>query len=100
MITIDAIRAGKEYPPIREAVRLNRIYQNKSLYNGDYSVLGIMNRADQSTVSTNLFRRVATFFPDFLFSEDLEITTGNARFDSVIETMKESLVEALILRQH
>ena len=116
MIKFSDIGQGMTFPPKSEATRVGAIRNNRALYNGDYTQLGLtefnvvtgggtlVNAAGQrfggrastySEVGINFFRRIANIYPDFLFSEEVLPMTGNARLDEFLAAMDAHLTEAL-----
>lgn len=93
MIRLSDIQPGATWPPPHEAVRVGRIRQERDLYHGRYASLGL--QVDNDTVAINMFRRLATIYPDFLFSEDVSIMTGNEGLDTLIEVNSAQIMDSL-----
>ena len=100
--SIDEIGQAKTLTPNSEIARLRQIRANRLLYNGNFTELGVV-RFEEATpeVKANWFRRVANFYPEFMFGERPDVTIeGNERFTLVFDELArrfwEEVVEANI----
>ena len=79
------IGASKTLSPNSELARINKIVANRRLYNGDFRELGLEPVSSVIPgISVNWFKKVAMFYPDFMFTEPAEIEIeGNERASEV-----------------
>ena len=83
--SFDEIGAKKRLAPPSEAGRINTIADERRLHGGDFAKIGVVG-IDSATpaVKTNWFRRVPSFYSEFMWSEGLTIETGNPRMDEAL----------------
>ena len=84
---VDSAQIGPRKPaiPVTQLARVKRIKDNRDLYNGKLGQLQVINSLLLEPMNVNWFRKVAMFFPEFMFSERPIIATDNERFNEVIE---------------
>ena len=95
--SIDEIGANKPLNPQNEQDRINYTVANRRLYNGELDGLGIKGvDATTKAIFLNWFRRVSTFYPEFLFSELPDVTIeNNAGMTEAFEEQKDHFMEVL-----
>ena len=87
--SVSDIGPNKQLVPNSEAARVNAAIANRRLFDGDLSQLKI-EALDNATpaMQFNWFRRVATFYPEFMLAERPAILVeGNPRMEAAIEDM-------------
>ena len=85
---VNEIKQGETLIPVSEAERVRLINGNRELYNGNLRSLGVDDYNDDGlpSIKVNWFRRMATFYPEFMLAERPIINIrGNARFQEFIE---------------
>ena len=84
----DAIGANKVYPPYIYLPRHNYVRERRDLHDGLFGRLPIGTvDANQAGLVLNWFRRVATFYPEFMFSErPMVMVKNNERFTDFLKT--------------
>ncbi len=72
------IGANKTLIPVSESARILKVVQDRKLFNGDFSglSLGVIDTVTKAP-AMNWFRRIATFFPEFLLSNNVSIEIAN-----------------------
>ena len=84
--SVNVIGPKKVYPPDVELVRNNYVEANRRLHGGNFADLPIGKVDDAQTgLPLNWFRRVATFYPEFMFAQRPEVTIrNNERFTEAL----------------
>ena len=96
IVSFGSLVRGRSLSPVGEAERVNPIKEARRLYYGDVSPLGI--KKDDNTFSPNWFKRVSSFYPEYMFSEKPEITVnGNERFTRFINDLSRPLLRQLFI---
>ena len=93
LIASNQISQGKHIPPEGQHARISKIIRNRQLYDNEQKLLGVTNRTLLEPLKVNWFRRIATFFPEFMFGERPVITTDNERFNEILNSI--NLVDAM-----
>lgn len=80
------IGSKKSLTPNSELPRINYTIANRRLYNGDFRELGVVDIAQGIPgIAVNWFRRVSTFYPEFMFAQNIEVEIeGNERATEAI----------------
>ena len=78
---VSDIGPNKNLTPNSEVARINYVVANRALYNGNFHELNLDPISSTiPAVSFNWFRKVAQFYPEFMFSQRPEISVeGNER---------------------
>ena len=86
------IGQAKPFPPDSQSARVNYIRRNRRLWQGDFDALRV-GSIDEGIVGLKLnwFRRLTTFYPQFLLGEQPIITTDNERFNEYIRGIERHL---------
>ena len=94
--SISDIGQGKIFPPESDRSRVEAIRANRKLYNGDFSPLAIDVESDTVLRKINWFRRVCTFYSQFLYGNKPTVTLqGNARFDALYAASIQSILDCM-----
>lgn len=87
--SLDMIREGQQFPPHSEIATGNYVAKWRRLYEGDFTGQGIEDIAEgQPGIKTNWYRRVATFYGEFMFGDRPQILL-NAINDRASDTLDE-----------
>lgn len=97
---IDDLKEGGTLTPNSELFRINYVKARRQIYRGDFRSLGVQPILDQissvsNTLTVNWFRRVATFYPEFMFADRPEITFANERFGQSFKVYLEDLLDTV-----
>ena len=94
---INEIGPGKTLSPNSELARINLIHANRRLYNGDFTELQVPEiDAGIPGLKLNWFRRIARFFPEFIFGTPPTVTIqGNPRLTLLLADMSRRLWAAI-----
>ena len=96
--SVSDIGENKTLTPNGELPRINAVVANRRLYEGDFRELGL-GRVSSTVkgLSVNWFRKVAIFYPEFMFSEVPEIVIeGNQRATEAIQAEIPQMVDAIM----
>ena len=95
--SINDIGPGKTLAPNSETARLQTINANRRLYNRDFAALRVPNIDDGIPgLKVNWFRRIARFYPEFVFGETPVVTVaGNERLTALLADMGKRLWSAI-----
>lgn len=93
---MNQIRRGETLAQETELGRLNYVTANRRLFDGDFRELGITPTDENpNPLRINWFRRVATFYPEFMFAERPTVTIeGNDRAQEAINPYLPSSTDA------
>ena len=94
--SMEQIGAGDTLMPDTEISRFNYVAANRRLFAGDFRELGIApTEGEALPLRINWFRRVATFYPEFMFAERPTVTIqGNDRAQDALNPLLPSSQEA------
>ena len=93
---ISDIGQGKIFPPESDRPRVEGIRANRKLFNNDFSPLNIDVESDTALKKVNWFRRVCTFYSEFLYGNKPTVTlSGNTRFDALYAASIQSILSCM-----
>ena len=95
--SFEDIGEKKPLNPETEMSRLNYVEKQRKLFNGNFIELALDPISTQIPgISTNWFRRIATFYPEFMFSELPEVSIeNNERFTQYLRGLLPSFLKEL-----
>ena len=86
---VNEIGPNKTLTPNSELPRINYTVANRRLFLGNFYELQIPAMdANTRALVYNWFRRVATFYPEFMFAQRPTITTGNPSADEAVRMLE------------
>lgn len=93
--SFETIGEGTTFPIPGFATRNGNVARQRALYTGDFSSLGVLAPDTEShPITLNWFRRVATFFSEFLYSELPQISVlANPRGQAFIDANADAISE-------
>ena len=89
--TFDEIGANRTLNIDTEVPRIRYTQLNRRLWEGNFGDIGMPTVGAHDTVGTNWFRRVATFYAEFLYSENPVVRTGDERLDEYLNELADPL---------
>ena len=98
LMSSSTIGAGLTLSPNSEMARILYVQGHRKLYNGDFTELGLERISREVPgLALNWFKRVADFYPEFMFSQlpDIEVE-GNARATQAVNDVKDEWFKVLL----